>query len=133
MSRAHFRSIVKSYDDAERFFGGEHEREIAHNTVVQRRPLHDMRALGTIAVTYHCTDVVTFVRYADGESVVLDTGGYDTVTTRHRISACLPLGWTLLRYRGESFICTTPAHSRDAASHDHAADVLLRDGLALDV
>ena len=37
---------------------------------------------GETAVRYHWTDVVTF----DNNTITLDTGGYDTVTTKRRMN-----------------------------------------------
>lgn len=37
---------------------------------------------GKTAVRYHWTDVVTF----DNNTITLDTGGYDTVTTKRRMN-----------------------------------------------
>jgi hypothetical protein len=59
------------------------QRTIATHTRLARRGPHD------IAVQYHATDVVTY--HQDG-TVTLNTGGYETVTTKRRINDYTPRG-----------------------------------------
>jgi hypothetical protein len=43
-----------------------------------------------VSIVLHSTAVVRF--YADGR-IVLNTGGWQTVTTKDRLNRCLPDGW----------------------------------------
>lgn len=68
-------------------------KKLANNTYAERR------GEGKIAVVLHATDVLTYHRHspyragASGiEAVVLNTGGWLTVTTKERINAFLPGG-----------------------------------------
>ena len=72
-------NLPHNYNAAVLALGGRVYRKVAHNTFLMRRDA------GAIAVRYHHTDVVTF--YSDGRTV-LDTGGWDTNTTRERIRWC---------------------------------------------
>jgi len=67
---------MKSYQDAETALKGRESRKLVNNTYLKRR------SADTIAVMLHATDVVTY--HADGR-VVLNTGGWKTVTTKDRI------------------------------------------------
>ncbi len=55
-------------------------RKIGNNTYLQR----DVRNSNNINVHYHATDIITF--YPNGD-VALNTGGWDTVTTKQRLHA----------------------------------------------
>jgi hypothetical protein len=61
-------------------------RKLANNTYAQRRELHGDNV---IAIRLHSTDILTFFR--DG-SVKVDTGGWQTVTTKERLNRYLPDG-----------------------------------------
>lgn len=50
------------------------------------------RADGSIAVKYHAVDIVTY--HEDGR-VTFDTGGWNAMTTRDKITVHLPTGWSL--------------------------------------
>lgn len=58
-------------------------RKVGNNTYLKRR------GDDTIAVRLHDTDVVTYHRNGD---IVLDTGGWMTVTTKDRINSFIPYG-----------------------------------------
>lgn len=53
---------------------------------------------GAYALRYHHTDVVT--AYPDGK-VVLNSGGYRTLTTKERINRYMPEGCKLINKRGK--------------------------------
>lgn len=72
---------VYSYDTAERFLAGRQEKKLANNTVIYRGDD------GSIGVRLHRTTVVRYFRNGD---VMLDSGGYRTVTTKQRINQLLP-------------------------------------------
>jgi len=60
--------------------------KLAHNTVLSEVPSHDGPTVEpAYAVRLHRTDIVTFE--PDG-SIVLDTGGFQTPTTRDRMNRC---------------------------------------------
>jgi hypothetical protein len=72
---------VQNYADARDFLGNRLSRKIAHNTHVE------LRGGNTFAVRYHQTDVVTY--HPDGR-IVLNTGGWQTVTTKARFNTFTP-------------------------------------------
>lgn len=87
------RSFPQSWQDADTFLSGgrsKSDRPIANNTRVVRRG-------DDIAVRLHATDVVTFGQ--DG-AITLDSGGWRTMTTKDRMNACLPIGWSIGSDRG---------------------------------
>lgn len=84
---ARFKTNIQSYDCADRFLGTRNERQLAHNTTVSRFAVW-------IDVQYHWTVIVRY--YRDGR-VRLDSGGWQTVTTKQRINELLPPGFRLLQ------------------------------------
>lgn len=66
-------------------------KKVANNTYLERRTDE------SIALVLHNTDVVTY--HLDGR-IVLDTGGWLTVTTKDRINAGLPRPWHLSSNKG---------------------------------
>lgn len=66
------------YQQALDKLNGRQSKKVAHNTYLQKRES------GAIALKYHATDVVTY--HPDG-SIVLDTGGWKTSTTKLRLNA----------------------------------------------
>jgi len=70
-------------------------RKLANNTYLEPR---DGDAF---AVKLHSTDVLTF--RCDG-SVVLNSGGWRTVTTKARMNDYLPSGWYVWQERGQWFL-----------------------------
>lgn len=73
------RDLPTSYQSAAAYLGKKESRPGGNNTrVVRRGP-------DAIAIRLHATDVVTF--YADG-SALLNTGGWETVTTGQRMRDC---------------------------------------------
>lgn len=79
-----------NYATAADALGTRETRKIGNNTYLQRRG-------DTIAVKLHATDVVTFTRSG---STILDSGGWQTVTTKARINDHLPNGWHVASERG---------------------------------
>lgn len=56
-----------------------------------------LRDNGKIAVCYHETDVLT---YCPDGTIVLDSGGWKTSTTKARINEYIPSGWTVYQDKG---------------------------------
>ena len=83
---AKFKTEVRSLLDARRFLAGKDERKIAHNTYVVAFEG------GDVGLVFHNTCVV---RWRAVGGVVLNSGGWCTVTTKQRINAVLPPGWFL--------------------------------------
>lgn len=80
---AKMRANVESYEDAVRFLGGKDARTIGNNTHVVRQEN------GDISIRLHHTYVVTYV--AGTADIVLNSGGWRSVTTKDRINTFLPL------------------------------------------
>lgn len=87
------------YDDFLSVLNGRQSRKVGNNTYMQQR---DEDA---IAVKLHDTDVVTALR--DG-SVVLDSGGWKTVTTKDRMNKWLPDPWRVWTERGTWYLGRIP-------------------------
>lgn len=92
-----FKASIKSYKDAEAFLGGKDERKIGHNTWVRRG--NDINGVGLIEVVYHKTPVVGYLSHG---SIVLNTGGWLTVTTKDRINQLSPI--PVFNVKGEWFV-----------------------------
>src|SRR2546422_4829254 len=73
-------------------------RKLENNTYLKRR---DWGRTKAIAVQLHATDVITF--FEDGQ-IEVNTGGWDTVTTRDRISRYLPKPWTVYGERNATIL-----------------------------
>ncbi len=87
---------IESYDDAVGQLKGKNERRLCHNTrLVQLQRIRDASEV-PVCVRFHATDIVAY--YRDG-MVMLDSGGYRTVTTKRRINRCLPVGYSLYQER----------------------------------
>jgi len=83
------RNLPTSYAEALAALKGKDYRKLCNNTVAVSVPrFHDEPHY--IGIKLHNTVVVAF--YPDGR-VVLNSGGWETVTTKARINACLPAGW----------------------------------------
>ena len=74
---------IRSYADAAAYLDGASTRSAGNNTRIERDQFDG------IHVVLHRTSVICF--RSDG-SIILDSGGYRTVTTAQRIRACLPPG-----------------------------------------
>src|SRR5882762_2348120 len=70
-------------------------RKLANNTYARRR--HS----GKIAIQLHATDILTF--HSDGQ-IDLNTGGWDTVTTRSRMNDFIPRPWRVGGNRGSTLL-----------------------------
>lgn len=66
-------------------------RKLANNTYAERR------GDGAIAIRLHSTDILT---YHDDGSVVFNSGGWQTVTTKQRMNEFGPQGWRVNSERG---------------------------------
>lgn len=94
---AKLKSTIASYADAAAFMAAHRDRrtdtaKLAHNTVVRVVEGNKIGEDG-YAIRLHSTDIVTF--YKDG-SVKLDSGGWQTVTTKARMNEILqPMGITI--------------------------------------
>jgi hypothetical protein len=88
---------VNSFRQADEALQGRNSarRKLGNNTYLERR------GDGSIAVKLHDTDVVTY--RADG-SIVLDSGGWLTVTTKDRMNEHGPQGWRVYSVRGVWFV-----------------------------
>lgn len=84
--RATLLAKVDSYESAAEFLGERKSAMLAHNTDVIRRDSL------TVAIAHLGTEIVTFHR--DGR-ITLNSGGWRTATTLHRINAVLPFGITV--------------------------------------
>lgn len=82
-------------------------RKLANNTYLKRRG-KEVRRIGRklvhveeIAVQLHATDILSF--YSNG-SIGVNTGGWDTVTTRSRMNDYLPRPWRVGGHRGSTLL-----------------------------
>ena len=70
------------FKDADNFLGKRESRKVQNHTYLQRRD-------STIAIMFWSTDIVTYNQ--DG-SIILNSGGYRTVTTSARMDEFNPMG-----------------------------------------
>lgn len=92
-----------SYQGLDAFLGNKTHKKLAHNTYAERRDP------STIVVVLHRTPIVAFAR--DG-MMTLNSGGYQTVTTKARMNQFLtPNGWHLTQKRGK-WVVSVPEHWR---------------------
>lgn len=91
---ATFKQEIKSYEDAERFLGDRVMRKLAHNTYVHREGQE-------IFVRYHNTNIVT---YWPSGSIILNTGGWDTITTTQRMHALTPSNIFVNLSKGQTLV-----------------------------
>lgn len=82
-------------------------RKIANNTYLQRRG-------DSIAVRLHATDILTL--HPNGD-IVLDTGGWTTVTTKARFNEFLPRGFSVHSEKGVWYLSQGSFWSYDAAGN----------------
>ncbi len=83
---AKMKHVCMSYGAAKELLGGKAAIELGHNTMLRDISWKGFKA---IAVRLHQTDVVIF--HEDG-TVELNSGGYETVTTKDRINKFSPMG-----------------------------------------
>lgn len=74
--------VIKSYAAAAAYLGKKSDRPLPGRATRLQRRADDM-----IAVKYHNTDILT---YAADESIILNSGGYRTVTTKAKMNEYLP-------------------------------------------
>lgn len=91
-----YASALATLDDA-RTSAQRERRKIAHNTYLVRNP-GVLRSEPTLAVYLHETPIVTFL---ESGAIELNSGGWQTVTTKRRINRYLPAGVSLFQERGE--------------------------------
>ena len=83
------RNLPTSYAEALAALKGKDYRKLCNNTVAVSVPKFHAEE-HYIGIKLHNTFVVKF--YADGR-IELDSGGWQTVTTKARLNACLPAGY----------------------------------------
>ena len=88
------KDLFKKLDEFLNKGRNKNQRTYANNTRI-------LRGEGCISVEYHETDIVTV--HADGK-MVLDSGGYSTVTTKERINWFLPVGYRIYQEKWEWYI-----------------------------
>lgn len=91
---ANLTASIHSYADAEKFLAGKTARKLGNNTYVESIG-HTVTA---IAVRLHATNIVTY--HPDG-TIVLNTGGWNTVTTRDRMHQLTPRGVSVSGSKGD--------------------------------
>lgn len=111
-----------SYEGADSFLGSRDSRKVRNNTYVQRRTTVHHHVVGTdatdiqhvagpvqhsIAVMLHGTDVVT---YEQNGRITINTGGYQTNTTKDRINGFAPCSISQKNY--EWFVDGKPLKGR---------------------
>jgi len=113
---------VTTYKDLDASLTGRNAkgRKLGNNTYAERR---EGLSAPAIAVRLHATDVLTF--YQDGR-VVLNTGGWKTVTTKDRINEYIPAGFRVLSIRGTWYLYRAPR-----TDDESAITVPYADGLAI--
>jgi hypothetical protein len=79
--------------------------EAVDSKVIARNTVRYTRPDGAVAVRLHSTDVVT--TFPDG-SIILDSGGWKTLTTKDRLRYALPTGWAVYSDKGVWYV-QTPA------------------------
>ena len=87
---AKMKETLSTYEGALRFLQGAERRTIGHNTsvVTSWGPPHSC-GRKAVGILYHSTVVLWF--HPDGK-IVLNSGGWQTVTTKQRMNAFLPDG-----------------------------------------
>ena len=78
-----FRTDIRSFQSAINVLNGKEGRKIGNNTYLNRLDSD------TITVKLHYTDIVTYHR--DGR-IIVNTGGYKSATTKHRINGLTNVG-----------------------------------------
>lgn len=113
---------IQSYESARQFLEGARSKEagrpVANNTRVFERMAPD----GTLsyAIRLHNTDVVT---YLPGGQIILNSGGWPTVTTQDRISSFSPARVGIQqRYTDTGARAKTPWGELDKSWAVHSAD-----------
>jgi len=71
------------------------EKEVVKSKFIGNNTLEIQYKDGSKAVRLHNTDVITFTA---NDTIILNSGGWKTPTTKSRISANLPRGWNLYQH-----------------------------------
>lgn len=98
---ARLKADIRSYADAKNFMRGAERVRIAHNTFLAVNIFERPEERDTISVILHNTAIVRF--HSDGR-ITLNSGGYQTATTKDRINKFLPPGYSLYQQHGQWWI-----------------------------
>ena len=98
---ARMAASIASYADALHFFQSSRTGKLGHNTYVVNRVLPDGR--DSMGIKYYQTVIVTYV--IDG-SIVLDSGGYQTYTTKSHMNSVLPPGVQVYQRQHDWYVQT---------------------------
>jgi hypothetical protein len=86
---------IRSWEAAHKYLGDKVDRPVANNTRIHRL------GNGDIAIKLHATDVVT---YCFNGPVILNSGGWKTVTTKDRINRFSPSCISLFQTGGQWYV-----------------------------
>lgn len=101
--RAMITKRIAGYREGLEYLDGRMSAPIGHNTTVVRRD-------DAVAIVYLGTEIVTF--HSD-ERISLNSGGWRTVTTLHRMNAVLPVGLTVEGSTVSGWTGKRPANYRE--------------------
>ena len=92
------KNYPRSYADANEVLGKQYSKSLpsVQTCIYRSTP-------GCISLQYHDTDVVRWCA-SRNNLVRLDTGGYMTKTTKSRINAALPAGWSVYQEKFDWYI-----------------------------
>jgi hypothetical protein len=93
---------IRSYEAASEYLGTKNDRPVGNNTRLTRRDD------GWIQVKYHGSPVVTFVPGND-QTVILDSCGWKTLTTKERLNAFCPADYRVWQERSVWYLHYIPA------------------------
>jgi hypothetical protein len=113
---ARMAASIASYADALHFFQSSRTGKLGHNTYVVNRVLPDGR--DSMGIKYHQTVIVTYV--IDG-SIILDSGGYQTYTTKSHMNSVLPPGMRVYQDKHDWYVTNV-----------NGTDLEFYDGMVLD-
>lgn len=83
-----------TYESAKEKLGNRESRKLENNTYLVKDGNH-------VAVKLHATNVITF---RDDGQIVVDSGGYATVTTKDRINKYLPDPWRMYQEKSTWYL-----------------------------
>lgn len=104
-------TIPSTYEEALSVLNGRSTKKVANNTYLDRfKREQDRYTTGDpIALRLHHTDVATFFRRDSGdEYVVLNTGGWKTVTTKDRLNRVLRRNGANIYQEGQAWYLNLP-------------------------
>lgn len=111
--------LPTSFEQASAWLGGAARKTVAHNTDLARG------AAGEIDLIFHNSRIVTFLR---DDSLLLNSNGYRTVTTKQRLNAVLGDRGRVSQVKGEWYY-------RDSGLRHEGGpwqDITFHDGLIVD-